>query len=228
MEYGKISYLYLPPAFLRLYDGPSVQVEDTWRLLGCGASGSIVKPKLGLWPRPFGQACYSFWQGGDLIKNNEPQGNVVFCEMKECIAEVAEAMRACIKPANITADDPNDMMARGKYVLSQFGALSETCTFLVDGYVAGGAAVTCAKGNSPQTQRGYTAFVHTKISCVIPASNICIEIDERDLDNLVNVRWSSTAVTSALEYLSVPPDPRPQWPGSKIFIQDDIRYDKRR
>jgi len=59
----------------------------------------------------------------------------------------------------------------------------------VDGYVAGGTGVTVCRRNfpqqflhyhraghgavtSPQTQRGYTAFVHTKISRVIGASGI--------------------------------------------------------
>ena len=203
VEYGKIYDFYLPPAFLRLYDGPSVNVEDMWRILGRGTTngglvvGTIIKPKLGLQPKPFGEACYSFWQGGDFIKNDEPQGNQVFCQMNECIPEVVKAMRACIKEtgssklfsANITADDPEEMIARGKYVLSQFGPLSENCAFLVDGYVAGGTAVTCCRRNfpkqflhyhraghgsvtSPQTQRGYTAFVHTKISRVIGASGI--------------------------------------------------------
>ncbi|CAJ1394659.1 unnamed protein product [Effrenium voratum] len=203
VEYGKIYDFYLPPAFLRLYDGPSVNVMDMWRILGRGTTngglvvGTIIKPKLGLQPKPFGEACYSFWQGGDFIKNDEPQGNQVFCQMNECIPEVVKAMRAAIKEtgsfklfsANITADDPNEMIARGKYILSQFGPLSENCAFLVDGYVAGGTAVTCCRRNfpqqflhyhraghgsvtSPQTQRGYTAFVHTKISRVIGASGI--------------------------------------------------------
>ena len=203
VEYGKIYDFYLPPEFLRLYDGPAVNVEDMWRILGKGTSngglvvGTIIKPKLGLQPKPFGEACYAFWQGGDFIKNDEPQGNQVFCQMNEVIPEVVKAMRACIKEtgvgklfsANITADDPNEMIARGKYCLSQFGPLSENCAFLVDGYVAGGTAVTCARRNfpgqflhyhraghgsvtSPQTQRGYTAFVHTKISRVIGASGI--------------------------------------------------------
>ena len=203
VEYGKIYDFYMPPAFLRLYDGPAVNVEDMWRILGKGTSngglvvGTIIKPKLGLQPKPFGEACYAFWQGGDFIKNDEPQGNQVFCQMNECIPEVVKAMRACIKEtgvgklfsANITADDPNETIARGKYCLSQFGPLSENCAFLIDGYVAGGTAVTCARRNfpkqflhyhraghgsvtSPQTQRGYTAFVHTKISRVIGASGI--------------------------------------------------------
>ena len=81
------------------------------------------------------------------------------------------------------------MIARGKYIMSQFGPLAENCAFLVDGYVAGGTAVTVARRNfpkqflhyhragygavtSPQTQRGYTAFVHTKISRVQGASGV--------------------------------------------------------
>merc|ERR1712076_277489 len=148
-------------------------------------------------PKPFGEACYAFWQGGDFIKNDEPQGNQVFCQMNECIPEVVKAMRACVKEtgiaklfsANITADDPAEMVARGKYVMSQFGPLGENTALLVDGYVAGGSAVTTCRRNfpkqflhyhraghgavtSPQTQRGYTAFVHTKISRVIGASGI--------------------------------------------------------
>ncbi|CAE8709029.1 unnamed protein product, partial [Polarella glacialis] len=95
----------------------------------------------------------------DFIKNDEPQGNQVFCQMNECIPEVVKAMRAAIKEtgssklfsANITADDPNEMIARGKYVLSQFGPLGENCAFLVDGYVAGGTAITVARRNFPIT-----------------------------------------------------------------------------
>ncbi|CAE8646335.1 unnamed protein product, partial [Polarella glacialis] len=203
VEYGKIYDIYFPPAYLRLFDGPNCNVVDMWRILNRGMSngglivGTIIKPKLGLQPKPFGEACYAFWQGGDFIKNDEPQGNQVFCQMNECIPEVVKAMRAAIKEtgssklfsANITADDPNEMIARGKYVLSQFGPLGENCAFLVDGYVAGGTAITVARRNfpsqflhyhraghgaitSPQTQRGYTAFVHTKIARVIGASGI--------------------------------------------------------
>ena len=203
VEYGKIYDIYFPPEFLRLFDGPSCNIMDMWRILGRGTSsaglvvGTIIKPKLGLQPKPFGEACYSFWQGGDFIKNDEPQGNQVFCQMNECIPEVVKAMRAAIKEtgisklfsANITADDPAEMIARGKYIMSQFGPLAENCAFLVDGYVAGGTAVTVARRNfpkqflhyhraghgavtSPQTQRGYTAFVHTKLSRVQGASGI--------------------------------------------------------
>ena len=117
--------------------------------------------------------------------------------MNECIPEVVKAMRACVKEtgsaklfsANITADDPAEMIARGKYVLSQFGPLAENCAFLVDGYVAGGTAVTVARRNfpkqflhyhraghgsvtSPQTQRGYRVLMRTKPSHVFGASDI--------------------------------------------------------
>jgi ribulose-bisphosphate carboxylase large chain len=203
VEYGKIYDIYFPPPYLRLFDGPAVNIVDMWRLFsrpmvdGGLVVGTIIKPKLGLQPKPFGEACYGFWQGGDFIKNDEPQGNQTFCQMSDCIPKVVEALTACIVEtgeqkifsANITADDPNEMIARGKYCLSQFGQYAENCAFLVDGYVAGGTAVTCCRRNfprqflhyhraghgavtSPQTQRGYTAFVHTKISRVIGASGI--------------------------------------------------------
>merc|ERR1712178_519779 len=203
VEYGKIYDFYFPPRYLRLFDGPATNIIDMWRILGRSLKngglvvGTIIKPKLGLQPKPFGEACYAFWQGGDFIKNDEPQGNQAFCQMHECIPEVVKAMRQCIKEtgkaklfsANITADDPAEMIARGKYVLGQFGPMAENCALLVDGYVAGGTAITTCRRNfpdqflhyhraghgavtSPQTQRGYTAFVHTKMSRVIGASGI--------------------------------------------------------
>ena len=97
--------------------------------------------------------------------------------------EVVKAMRVCIKEtgefelssANISADDRNEMIARGKYALFQFGPLGENSALLVDRYVAGGAAVTVARRNfpwqflhfhgagheaitNPQTQPDYTAL----------------------------------------------------------------------
>ena len=60
-----------------------------WRILGRGTTdgglvvGTIIKPKLGLQPKPFGEACYASWQGVDFTKNNEPQGNHPFCQAKQ-------------------------------------------------------------------------------------------------------------------------------------------------
>ena len=55
-------------------------------------------------------------------------------QMSKVTPEVVRAMRAAIKvtgvaklfSANITADGPAQIIARGKYVLAQFGPLSET------------------------------------------------------------------------------------------------------
>ena len=50
-----------------------------WRILDRGkvdgglVVGAIIKPKLGLQPKPFGEACYGFWLGGDFIKEGARQ-----------------------------------------------------------------------------------------------------------------------------------------------------------
>ena len=99
VEYAKMHDFYIPHDFLRLFDGPSTTISDLWRVLGRPVVdggfivGTIVKPKLGLRPKPFAEAAYQFWLGGDFIKNDEPQGNQVFAPLKETIALVADAMR---------------------------------------------------------------------------------------------------------------------------------------
>ena len=203
VEYAKMYDFWFPPKYLRLFDGPSTTIKDLWRVLGRPVDnggfivGTIVKPKLGLRPKPFADACYEFWLGGDFIKNDEPQGNQVFAPFKETITLVAEAMKraqdktgeAKLFSANITADDHYEMLARGEYVLETFGENADHVAFLVDGYVAGPAAVVTARRRfpnqylhyhraghgavtSPQTQRGYTAFVLSKMARCIGASGI--------------------------------------------------------
>lgn len=203
IEYAKIHDFYVPPKYLRLYDGPSMNIVDMWRVLGRPLDnggmvvGTIIKPKLGLRPDPFAQACYEFWLGGDFIKNDEPQGNQVFAPMREIIPKIADAMRraqdetgqAKIFSANITADDPFEMIARGEFILETFGEFADHVAFLVDGYVGGPTAVTTARRRfpnqflhyhraghgavtSPQSKRGYTAFVHCKMSRLSGASGI--------------------------------------------------------
>jgi ribulose-bisphosphate carboxylase large chain len=159
--------------------------------------GTIVKPKLGLRPAPFARACYDFWLGGDFIKNDEPQGNQVFAPLKETIPLVADAMKraqddtgeAKLFSANITADDHYEMVARGDFILETFAENADHVAFLVDGYVTGHAAITTARRQfpnqylhyhraghgavtSPQTQRGYTAFVLSKMARLQGASGI--------------------------------------------------------
>jgi len=203
IEYAKMIDFYVPPAYLRLFDGPSMNITDMWRVLdrpevnGGTIIGTIIKPKLGLKPQPFADACYQFWLGGDFVKNDEPQGNQTFAPLKETITAVADAMaraqdetgQAKIFSANITADDPAEMIARGEYILERFGPNAPHVAFLVDGFVAGATAITTARRNfpgqflhyhraghgaitSPQSKRGYTAFVHLKMSRLQGASGI--------------------------------------------------------
>ncbi len=203
VEYAKMHDFYVPPAYLRLFDGPSTTISDLWRVLGRPVVdggfivGTIIKPKLGLRPQPFADACYQFWLGGDFIKNDEPQGNQVFAPLKETIPLVADAMRraqdetgeAKLFSANITADDYHEMVARGEFILETFADNADHVAFLVDGYVAGPAAITTARRQfpdqylhyhraghgavtSPQSKRGYTAFVHCKMARLSGASGI--------------------------------------------------------
>ncbi|PHR63045.1 MAG: ribulose 1,5-bisphosphate carboxylase [Robiginitomaculum sp.] len=203
VEYLKMHDFWVPPRYLRLFDGPATTISDLWRVLGRPVVdggfivGTIVKPKLGLRPQPFAQACYDFWLGGDFIKNDEPQGNQVFAPLKETIPLVADAMKraqdetgeAKLFSANITADDHYEMLARGEFILETFAENADHVAFLVDGYVTGPAAITTARRGfpnqylhyhraghgavtSPQAKRGYTAFVLSKMSRLQGASGI--------------------------------------------------------
>ncbi|GAA6200047.1 ribulose-bisphosphate carboxylase [Aquicoccus sp. SU-CL01552] len=203
VEYAKLHDFYVPPAYLRLFDGPSTTISDLWRVLGRPhvdggfIVGTIIKPKLGLRPKPFADACYDFWLGGDFIKNDEPQGNQLFAPLRETIPLVADAMKraqdktgeAKLFSANITADDHHEMMARGEFILEAFGENADHVAFLVDGYVTGPAAITTARRGfpnqylhyhraghgavtSPQAKRGYTAFVLSKMARMQGASGI--------------------------------------------------------
>ncbi len=203
VEYGKMLDFYVPPAYLALFDGPAMNIRDMWRVLGRPQVnggmivGTIIKPKLGLRPQPFADACLQFWRGGDFIKNDEPQGNQVFSPLKDTIPLVADAMKraqdetgqAKLFSANITADDPFEMIRRGEYILETFGENASHVAFLVDGYVGGPMSVTLSRRyfpsqflhyhraghgavTSPQAKRGYTALVHMKMSRMQGASGI--------------------------------------------------------
>ncbi len=203
VEYAKMHDFYIPPRLLQLFDGPSMNIQDMWRVLGRPmvnggmVVGTIIKPKLGLRPQPFADAAYEFWLGGEFIKNDEPQGNQVFAPLVQTMTAVADAMKRAqdatgepkLFSANITADDPFEMIARGERILEIFGENANHVAFLVDGYVAGPTAITTCRRyfpnqflhyhraghgavTSPQTKRGYTAFVHCKMSRLQGASGI--------------------------------------------------------
>jgi ribulose-bisphosphate carboxylase large chain len=194
---------YVPWSMLRQYDGPAKDITDLWDILGRPRvnggyiAGTIIKPKLGLRPEPFAKAAYQFWLGGDFIKNDEPQGNQIFCPTKKVIPLVYDAMKramdetgqAKLFSANITADDHYEMLARADYILETFGPDANKVAFLVDGYVGGPGMITTARRQypgqylhyhraghgaitSPSAVRGYTAFVLSKMSRLQGASGI--------------------------------------------------------
>jgi len=203
IEYAKMYDFYLPRRAIELFDGPAVGIQELWRTLGRDVvdggyiCGTIIKPKLGLRPEPFAQAAHAFWLGGDFIKNDEPQGNQVFAPLKTTIPLVYDAMKramdatgeAKLFSANITADDHAEMLARGEFILSAFGPDADKVAFLVDGFVAGPAAVTTVRRyfprqflhyhraghgmvTSPSSKRGYTSYVLAKMARLQGASGI--------------------------------------------------------
>lgn len=203
IAHAKMYDFYVPRRAIELFDGPSKGIADLWRILGRPVTdggyiaGTIIKPKLGLRPKPFADAAYDFWLGGDFIKNDEPQGNQPFAPMKETIPLVYDSMKramdetgeAKLFSANITADDHAEMIARGEYILSVFGPDADKVAFLVDGYVGGPGMVTTARRyferqflhyhraghgavTSPSSKRGYTAYVLAKMSRLQGASGI--------------------------------------------------------
>tara|TARA_R110002050_G_scaffold57423_3_gene128895 strand:- start:51378 stop:52757 length:1380 start_codon:yes stop_codon:yes gene_type:complete len=175
---SQIQDFYVPPRMLQLFDGPSKDITDIWRLLGRPLvdggyiAGTIIKPKLGLRPEPFAEAAYQFWLGGDFIKNDEPQGNQTFCPMKKVIPLVADAMKraqdetgeAKLFSANISADDHYEMLARADYILETFGPDADKVAFLVDGYIGGPGMITTARRNYPGQYLHYHRAGHGAIT----------------------------------------------------------------
>ena len=203
IKHAKMYDFFMPPRAIQLFDGPSKDITDMWRILGRPMqdggyiAGTIIKPKLGLRPEPFAAAAYQFWLGGDFIKNDEPQGNQVFCPARKVYPLVYDSMKramdetgeAKLFSANITADDHVEMCARADFVLESFGPDADKVAFLVDGYVGGPGMVTTARRQypgqylhyhraghgavtSPSAKRGYTAYVLAKMARLQGASGI--------------------------------------------------------
>ena len=107
--------------------------------------GTSIKPKLGFRPEPFAAAAQPFWLVGDFIKNNEPQGNQVFCPTYKVDPLVYDAMKraqdesgqAKLSSANLTTDDPYEMCVRADFILESFGPDADKAAFQVDGFAAG-------------------------------------------------------------------------------------------
>ena len=178
IEHAKIHDFYMPERAIQLFDGPSKDISDMWRILGRPVvnggyiSGTIIKPKLGLRPEPFAAAAYQFWLGGDFIKNDEPQGNQVFCPAKKVYPLVYDAMKraqdetgqAKLFSANITADDHYEMCARADFILEAFGPDADKVAFLVDGFVGGPGMITTARRQYPNQYLHYHRAGHGMIT----------------------------------------------------------------
>ena len=178
IEHAKMIDFWVPPEVIRQFDGPSMNIEDLWRILGRPVkdggfiAGTIIKPKLGLRPEPFAEAAYKFWLGGDFIKNDEPHGNHVFSPLKKTIPLVYDAMKRAMDETgeaklfsmNITADDHHEMLARADFALSTFGPDANKLAFLVDGYVGGPGMVTTARRNYPNQFLHYHRAGHGAVT----------------------------------------------------------------
>ncbi len=178
IEYGKMIDFHVPPRAIQLFDGPSKDISDLWRILGRPVkdggyiSGTIIKPKLGLRPEPFAKAAYEFWLGGDFIKNDEPQGNQVFSPLKKTLPLVYDSLKraqdktgeAKLFSLNITADDHYEMCARADFALETFGSDADKLAFLVDGYVGGPGMVTTARRQYPDQYLHYHRAGHGAIT----------------------------------------------------------------
>jgi ribulose-bisphosphate carboxylase large chain len=178
VENAKMIDFWMPPEAIRQFDGPSMNIEDLWRILGRPVknggyiTGTIIKPKLGLRPEPFAEAAYQFWLGGDFIKNDEPQGNQVFAPMRQTIPLVYDAMKRAMDETgeaklfsmNITADDHNEMLARADFGLEVFGPDANKLAFLVDGYVGGPGMITTARRNYPNQFLHYHRAGHGAVT----------------------------------------------------------------
>lgn len=178
IEHAKMIDFWVPPEAIRQFDGPSMNIEDLWRILGRPVknggyiTGTIIKPKLGLRPEPFAEAAYQFWLGGDFIKNDEPQGNQVFAPLKQTIPLVYDAMKRAMDETgeaklfsmNITADDHYEMLARADFALEVFGPDANKLAFLVDGYVGGPGMITTARRNYPNQFLHYHRAGHGAVT----------------------------------------------------------------
>ncbi len=199
----KLHDFHLPKTYFTRFKGPSTTIAKHWQHLGRNQSaggmitGAILKPKLGLNPEALAEAAYQFWRGGDLVENDQPQGNQSFAPLKTTLPLMAKSLRraqdetgqAKIFSVNITCDDPAEMDMRAELALSAFKASPESLAFHVDAYLAGPMALThaCrrlrrhfisahraghAAITSARSNRGYSAFVLTKIARLLGASGI--------------------------------------------------------
>ena len=181
VEQVQIESFYLPPSLLRR--GVNDAVEGVWHNLT--TSTPAPSNPLGM-PAKLQHIPADADMNDDVyhVYNSEPQNRFMLGQTDRN-SEVTQSMKSCIKNAGVSVEHPNETEGRGKYILSQFQPLSESRQSLVDGCRAQGSISHSSSSSAslhyrgawrgsystgPEMQRGYAAFVQTKISAVITES----------------------------------------------------------
>ncbi len=161
----KLLDMWIPPAMLEQYDGPSYTLDDMRKYLnvhGRPILGTIIKPKMGLTSAEYAEVCYDFWVGGgDFVKNDEPQANQDFCPFDKMVLHVKQAMAKAVKETgkkkvhsfNVSAADFDEMIRRCELIRNA-GFEPGSYAFLIDGITAGWMAVQTLRRKYPDV------FIH--------------------------------------------------------------------
>lgn len=161
----KLLDMWMPPAMLEQYDGPSYNIDDMREYLWVydrPILGTIVKPKMGLTSAEYAEVCYDFRVGGgDFVKNDEPQADQDFCPYEKMVAHVKEAMDKAVKETgkkkihsfNVSAADYDTMIKRCEMIIDA-GFEPGSYAFLIDGITAGWMAVQTLRRKYPNV------FIH--------------------------------------------------------------------
>ena len=59
--------------------------------------GKTIEPKFPTQPMLKGEVCYGFWQGGDVIRMDNPLGHQALRRLNACISEGVKAVEGCIE-----------------------------------------------------------------------------------------------------------------------------------
>ncbi|MEM2175175.1 MAG: RuBisCO large subunit C-terminal-like domain-containing protein [Candidatus Micrarchaeia archaeon] len=122
----------IPNEIVKSFKGPKFGINGIRKLLKIydrPLLGSIIKPKMGLSPKPHSEVAYECWIGGlDIVKDDENLANQDFNKFKERVrrtlrmkekAEKETGERKVYMP-NITAET-NEMIKRAKFVKDEGG-----------------------------------------------------------------------------------------------------------
>ncbi len=147
----KLLDIYIPHNMQKNFIGPTTNIDDMRKFLNVynrPILGTIIKPKIGLLPNEFAEACYDFWVGGgDFVKFDEPQADQEFSPFKEVITKISSKLKQVedetgkkkIISVNVSAGDFDTMIERAEFV--QKNLEKGSFAFLVDGITTGFTAV---------------------------------------------------------------------------------------